>query len=133
MGGLECEQESSLMKQQVNEPSGAALVARIRAEMADEGLEPDAREVEFLAIAEGLQDRIVELEAAIKHHGLTNVTKGGLVRLNPAAVESRQTRAALARVLANVQMQDDQKDPVKQKAAQARWRSHNLAKRQIGG
>lgn len=43
------------MKQQVNEPSGAALVARIKREMAEEGLEPDAREVEFLAIAEGFR------------------------------------------------------------------------------
>jgi hypothetical protein len=120
------------MKPQVNEPSGAALVARIRAEMAEEGLEPDAREVEFLAIAGGLQDRIAELESAIKQHGLTNVTKGGLVRLNPAAVEARQTRAALARVLANVQMEEDHKNPVKQKAAQARWRAHNEAKRQRG-
>ena len=88
------------MQQKVNEPSGAALVARIKAEMAEEGLEPDAREVEFLAIAEGLQDRIVELEAAIEQHGLTNVTKGGLVRLNPAVVEARQTRAALVSVAA---------------------------------
>ena len=53
------------------------------------------------------------------------------MRLNPAAVEARQTRAALARMLANIQMQDDHKNPVKVKAAQSRWRAHNEAKKRV--
>ncbi len=113
--------------------SGEALVARIRAEMAEEGLEPDAREVELLTLASDLQDRIVELEAAVAREGMTTVTKGGLVRLHPAVSEVRQTRQSLARVLAGVQITEGAKDPVKQKAANARWREHNLAKRRVGG
>jgi len=121
------------MNHKVSEPSGQALVARIRSEMAQEGLEPDGREIELLALAESLQDRIVELEFAITAEGLTSKSKGGIVRLHPAVVEARQTRQALAKVLSGVQMADDSKDPVKQKAAQARWRQHNEAKRGLGG
>ena len=121
------------MKKQVSGSPGAALVARIRAEMAEEGLEPDARETELLDLAADLADRVVELEAAIAADGLTAKSKGGVVRLHPAVVEARQTRAALARVLAGIQMRDEVKNPAKQKAADTRWRSHNLAKRQIGG
>lgn len=121
------------MNKQVGGSPGAALVARIRAEMAEEGLEPDARESELLTLAEDLQDRVHELEAAIAEAGLTSTSKGGLVRLHPAVAEARQTRAALARVLAGIQMRDEVKNPAKQKAADTRWRSHNLAKRQIGG
>ena len=58
------------------------------------------------------------------------MSKGGLLCVYiPGVAESRQTRAALARVLSGVQMHDDTRDPVKQKAAQSRWRSHNAAKR----
>jgi hypothetical protein len=120
-----------MVKPQVSESAGAALVARVRADMAAEGLEPDGRETELLGVAEDLQDRIVQLEAAIAAEGLTSVSKGGLVRLHPGVAEVRQTRAALARVLANIQMQDDSRDPLKQKAAQSRWRAHNAAKRMV--
>lgn len=95
------------MKQQVKESPGAALVARIRAEMAEEGLEPDGREVELLSLAEQLADRIGELEAAISADGLTSTSKGGLVRLHTGVVEARQSRVALARVLSDIQMRDD--------------------------
>lgn len=111
-----------------DQQSGAALVARIRAEMAAEDLEPDAKEVELLAIAEALQDRIVELEALIVSEGLSCTSKNGVVHLNPATGEARQTRSALARVLGGIQMQRDAKDPVKQRAAAVRWRGHNAAK-----
>ena len=119
------------MKTQVSESPGSALVRRLREEMASEGLESDGREIELLSLAEDLADRIAELEAAITAEGLTSVSKGGLVRLHPAVVEVRQTRTALARVLASIQMQDDSRDPVKQKAAQSRWRAHNQAKRAV--
>lgn len=112
---------------------GVALVTRIRADMKAEGLEPDGREVELLAIAEGLADRLAELEAAIKADGLSSTSKGGIVRLHPAVAEARQTRTSLARVLAGIQMTDDSRDPTKQKAAQSRWRAHNAAKRAVGG
>jgi hypothetical protein len=108
--------------------SGAALVARIRAEMAAEDLEPDGKETELLAIAEALQDRICELEWLIAGEGMSSTSKSGVVHLNPAVGEARQTRSALARVLGGIQMQRDVKDPAKQRAAQARWRGHNVAK-----
>ena len=119
------------MKPQVGKLPGAALVARIRAEMAEENLEPDAREVELLSLAEDLADRIAELEKAIEVDGLTSTSKGGLVRLHPGVVEARQTRTALARVLSEIQMRDDSKNPVKQRAADTRWSSHNAAKRRV--
>lgn len=117
------------MKTQVSESPGSALVRRLREEMAAEGLEPDGREIELLSLAEDLADRIAQLESVISSDGLTSTSKGGLVRLHPAVVEARQSRTALARVLANIQMQDDSRDPLKQKAAQSRWRAHNAAKR----
>lgn len=125
--------KGKIVKQQVRDLSGAALVARIRAEMAEEGLEPDAREAEMLVLAADLQDRVLELEGSIGDDGLTSMSKGGIVRLHPAVAEVRQTRAALARVLAGIQMRDEVKNPAKQKAADTRWRSHNIAKRSISG
>lgn len=121
-----------MTKRQVAGP-GAALVARVRAEMAVEGLEPDGREIELLALAEAFADRVAELEQAIERDGLTSRSKGGLVRVHPAVAEVRQTRAALARVLAGVQMHDDARDPKKQAAAQSRWRAHNEAKQRVYG
>ena len=117
-----------MRKPQVEESSGAALVGRLRAEMAGDGLEPDGKEVELLAIAEALQDRIVDLESVITAEGMTTVSKSGVVHLNPAVGEARQTRAALARVLSGIQMEQSVKNPVKSAAAQSRWRQHNLAK-----
>ena len=122
-----------MKKPLVEAPLGAALVARIRSEMKSQGLEPDGREEELLTLAEGLQDRIVELESAIAADGLTSVSKTGVVHLHPAVHESRQTRAALARVLSGIQMEDSSKNAVKQAAAQTRWRQHNLAKQRVRG
>jgi hypothetical protein len=118
---------------QVSDSSGAALVARLRGEMSTEGLEPDGKEIELLAIAEALQDRIVELETVIAGEGMTTVSKSGVVHLHPAVGEARQTRSALARVISGIQLRDESKDPVKQKAAQSRWRAHNDAKKRIHG
>jgi hypothetical protein len=104
------------------------LVARLKAEMDAEDLDPDGKQVELLTIAEALQDRIVELEALIESEGLSNTSKSGVVHLNPAVGEARQTRAALARVISGIQLRDDSKDPVKQRAAYASHRSRTAAK-----
>ena len=117
-----------MTKQQVSETTGAALVARIRAEMAAEGLEPDGRESSCWASLRALRTGSPSLRRRLRR-GLTSTSKGGLVRLHPAVAAVRQTRSALARVLSGVQMSDGTKDPVKQAAAQARWRSHNEAKK----
>jgi hypothetical protein len=49
---------------QIDDSSGAALVAGLKAEMDAEELKPGASEGELLAIAEALQDRIVEVADA---------------------------------------------------------------------
>lgn len=110
-----------------DQQTGAALVARIRAEMAAEGLEPDGREIELLAIAAELQDRVCELETAISRDGMTSTSESGVVRLHPAVGEVRQSRLALTRVLRGIQVQRDAKDRLKQKAAYARWDKRNGA------
>jgi biotin operon repressor len=106
---------------------GEALVARVRAEMAENGLEPDGKEIELLALASRLADRLAELEEAISRDGLTGTVNSRVV-LNACVPEARQHAAALARVLSGVQMERSVKDPVKQRAAATRWRQHNIAK-----
>ncbi len=114
---------------QVDESSGAALAARLLAVMDEDDLDPDGKDVELLTIAEALQDRIVELESVIAAEGMHYRSKSGVVHLNPAVGEARQTRAALARVISQINLRDDGgKDPVKQRAAQASWRSRNAAR-----
>lgn len=102
--------------------------------MAAHGLEPDAKEVELLALAEGLADRLAELEASVEAEGLSVMLNSGRLVMNPAVAESRMTRTALATVLGRVSMIEGvAKDPVKQAASRARWRAHNLAKAQRSG
>jgi hypothetical protein len=113
---------------------GQDLVARIVGEMAAHGLEPDAKEQELLAVAEGLADRLAQLEADIEADGRTLVLGSGRVVMNPAVAESRLTRTSLASVLVKISMcEAPAKDPAKQASAQARWRSHNIAKQRMAG
>lgn len=113
---------------------GQDLVARVLAEMHAHGLEPDAKEQELLALAEGLADRLAELESDIEADGRTMVLNNGRVVMNPAVAESRMTRTSLATVLTKISMTEaPAKDPVKQAASQARWRAHNLAKQRMSG
>jgi len=108
---------------------GQRLLDRILAEMKAEGLEPDGREAETLRLASDLEDRRAELEDAIEEEGLSHTTKDGRVLMNPLVAEARQTTVALGRVLATVQMSAaPAKNTQKQKAAESRWRSHNIAK-----
>jgi len=95
--------------------------------MAENGLEPDGKELELLALASRLADRRAELEDSIARGGMSR-TVGGVVKINPCVAESRQTTAAIARVLTGIQMERSVKNPVKQRAAQTGWRSHNLSK-----
>ena len=104
------------------------MVDRIMADMRANGLEPDGREVELLDLARRLADRLAALERAIAADGLSSRLSSGRIVANPLVAEARQTATALARVLAGVQMTESSKDPVKQAAAQARWREHNIAK-----
>ena len=109
---------------------GAVMVAAILAEMAGVGCEPDSKETVLLDTARKLADRLDALERIVAKDGLMLTSPAGVVKVHPAAVEHRQLAASLARVLANVVIGDSSagKSPVKQKAAQTRWRAHNLAK-----
>lgn len=96
--------------------AGADLVARIAGEMAAHGLEPDAKESVLLALAEGLADRLADLENCIERDGLCTVLKSGRVVSNPVVVESRMTRTSLATVLGKISMTEG---PAKDVARQA--------------
>lgn len=117
-------------KREPAQTPGQVMVAAILAEMAEVGCEPDAKENTLLDTARKLLDRLDALEAIVARDGLMLTSPSGVVKVHPAAVEHRQLAANLARVLGNVVIGDSSagKSPVKQKAAQTRWRSHNLAK-----
>jgi hypothetical protein len=106
---------------------GEQLVAAIRAEMAENGLEPDSREEGLLASAARSRDRIAELEQAIAKDGLRRKAKDGRVSLHPAVAAIAQAEGVLARALSHIQLAPTTKNPVKQRAAQSRWNRHNLA------
>jgi hypothetical protein len=117
-------------KRQPKQGPGQVMVAAILAEMAEVGVEPDSKETVLLDTARKLLDRLTLLEAIVVKDGLMLTSPSGVVKVHPAAVEHRQLAANLARVLGNVVIGDSSagKNPVKQRAAQTRWRAHNLAK-----
>jgi predicted transcriptional regulator len=107
---------------------GDSLVARLRGEMAEQGLIPTSVEEEHLATARDLADRIERLQAMVKRDGESRKSKDGTVRLHPALAEIRQCEGVLTRVVSAVStMETAAKNPVKQKAANTRWRAHRLA------
>jgi hypothetical protein len=85
---------------------GEALVAEVRAEMADFGVQPDAKEAALLAAAAVLVDRMAALEERVASDGEVLVSAGGAVRIHPAAVEHRQLAATLPKVLAGIVIGD---------------------------
>jgi hypothetical protein len=112
---------------------GEDLVATIVAELHGNGLEPDAKERELLALAQGLADRLAELEEDIEADGRTMVLTSGRIVMNPAVAESRMTRTSRATVLTKISMTElPAIDKAKQAASRARWRAHNIAKAQGG-
>jgi DNA-binding Lrp family transcriptional regulator len=107
---------------------GDALVERLRGEMAGEGLIPTSGEEELLAVARNLADRIELLQQIVAVDGERRSMKDGRVQLHPALAEIRQCEATLSRVVNGIQtMEVAPKNPVKQRAAQTRWRAHRLA------
>ena len=84
--------------------AGAALVQRIKEEMAEVHLTPDAREVELLDKAAAAADKLERLEAAVEKCGLTYVDKDGVTRPSPLLAEIRSTTLVLTRCLAPIQM-----------------------------
>ena len=117
-------------KREPKQSPGQLMVAAILAEMAEVGVEPDSKETVLLDAARKLVDRLDALERIVAKDGLMLTSPAGVVKVHPAAVEHRQLAANLARVLGNVVIGESSggKSPVKQRAAQTRWRAHNLSK-----
>ena len=103
------------------------MVAAVRAEMADVGLEPTATEETLLATAAVLVDRMAVLEARVAADGEVLVSKTGVIRVHPAATEHRQLAATLPKVLSGVVVGDSTsgKNPSKVAAARSRWDSRS--------
>lgn len=110
--------------------AGDKLVAAILADMAEQHLEPDAREAEVLARARAAADKIERLEAAVERAGLTFTDKDGVTRPSPILAEIRSTTLVLTRCLNMVQMEPDRagKDPAKVRAGQASWTSRSTSR-----
>jgi predicted DNA-binding transcriptional regulator YafY len=81
---------------------GSALVARLRAEMAEQGLIPISTEEEQLALASEVADRISRLQRIIAADGERVKLADGRVVLHPAMAEVRQCEALLSRIVAHI-------------------------------
>ncbi|OBB73228.1 hypothetical protein [Mycobacterium sp. 852014-52144_SCH5372336] len=110
--------------------AGQAMIGRIIADMGAQNLEPDQRDRELFDLAAEIADEIEHLQAIVDDEGRTVTLKDGRVVMHGAVVELRLQRAALAKLLASLKLDVGAKDPVKQAAANARWRRHNMAKQQ---
>ncbi len=107
---------------------GDALVARLRGEMAEQGLIPTSVEEEYLATAKHLADRIERLQLMVRRDGESRKLKDGRVLLHPAMAEIRQCESVLTRVMGGIStMETPAKDLKKQKTANTRWRATQLA------
>jgi hypothetical protein len=107
---------------------GDSLVARLRGEMAEQGLIPTSVEEEHLATAKDLADRIELLQAIVARDGESRKLKDGRIMLHPALAEMRQCESVLTRVVGSIStMEDAPKNPKKVKAANTRWRTTELA------
>ena len=108
---------------------GELLVERIVSDLAEhKKLEPDQRETELLGVIAAIADEIEQLRRTVEEEGRTVVLKDGRVVVHGAVVELRLQRAALAKLLSSLKLDALGKDPVKQHAANVRWRAHNAAK-----
>jgi hypothetical protein len=107
---------------------GELLVERIIRDMAEHRVEPDQRDRELFDVIAEIRDEIEELKAIVADEGRTVVLNDGRVVVHGAVVEIRLQRAHLAKLLASMDLAGTGKNPVKQKAAIARWAAHNAAK-----
>lgn len=116
---------------------GEVLVARLRAEMAEQGGEDGplistSGEEELLVMARDLADRIEVLQGMVAVDGERRVGKDGMLRLHPALSEIRQCEATLGRVLGGISTTAQApKNRVKQRAANVHWGPHNAKKAAI--
>ena len=100
---------------------GDSLVARLRGEMAEQGLIPTSVEEEHLATAKDLADRIELLQAMVARDGESRKLKDGRVLLHPALAEIRQCESVLTRVVSGIStMEAAPKNPKKVEGSRAR-------------
>jgi hypothetical protein len=110
---------------------GERLVQAVLEQMAADGLEPDARDRALLDTAQQLADRMAALQLLVGEDGERAVSATGVVRLHPGIAEYRQHAVALSKVLSAVSLVETSghaKNPDKVRAAETRWRPHNIAK-----
>jgi biotin operon repressor len=110
--------------------AGDQLVAKLRDELDAKGLEPDSREEGLLEQIASVGDEIAELRERITLEGQTfkPASPGGPPRLHPAIAEVRQLRSLLGRLLSQISLEESVKSPVMVKAANTRWRAHQMAR-----
>lgn len=120
----------AVKKKQSEQSAGDRLLAGITAELVEDGVQLDAREEALLVTARQLVNRMDVLEAIIARDGVMVTTEAG-VKVHPAATEHRLCATTLPRILGGIGAGDTSagsKDPIKQRAATARWASHNRLK-----
>jgi hypothetical protein len=96
--------------------------------MAAHQLEPDQRDRELFDVIAEIRDEIEELKAVVEAEGRTVVLKDGRATMHGAVTEMRLQRSALAKLLSGLSLDPSGRNPVKQRAARARWSAHNAAK-----
>jgi phage terminase small subunit len=85
---------------------GAALWRSMIAQLAADGLVPDAREVEWLTLACLERDQLAQLMAALEGEPLTVFGSARQRVAHPLVSECRQSRNAIAALLARVGLED---------------------------
>jgi hypothetical protein len=115
--------------------AGDKLVADIIADMAENHLTPDARELALLEKARAAADKIEKLEAAVEIAGLTFIDRDGVTRPSPLLAEIRSTTLVLTRCLAPIQMEPVKaaKDLTKSRAGQASWAARSAGNHNLRG
>lgn len=106
-----------------NKPqAGPELVAAIMADVAAEGLELDAREVDLLQRAGRAADVVASLETILSKCGRTFTDKDGVVRPSPLLAEIRQQTLIITRCLGGIALESGKLvDPAKSRAGKASW------------
>lgn len=95
-------------------------------------------ELELLAEVCRLLDEVDELRASVEAEGMTVKGSTGQLRVHPAVGELRQHRLALGRLLAQLELPDEEGESLPsptvargRKAANRRWAPHRAAEARI--
>lgn len=86
--------------------AGAALWRAILGQLDDDGLVPDAREQQWLALACREADQLAAVEAALAGQSLTTLGSAKQLVAHPLLGECRASRQVIAGLLARVGLDD---------------------------